>query len=141
MKILSPHRLGYTIVEMMVASALAMVVLGSIASLAAWNFRERANHFARQIAMESADNVLEAARALPWDQLTPEWAKSRQVAEDPSLPDGKLAVTIADESGEKGLKRVVVTVSWSIAADRPRLDVELVGFFADRSLPSKGGAK
>ena len=123
-------RTGYTLVEMMVASSLAIVALSVVASLAAWTYRDRAHHQARHIALEAAANVLEEARSLPWDKLTPAWAESKSLTEDRWLPEGKLTATVADEPGEKGLKRVVANVSWMASADRPRLDVELVGYFA-----------
>ena len=134
-------RPGFTLVEVMVATALTVVALGLIATMAAWNYRERAQHQARHLALEAANNALEAARATPWDKLTPEWAASKQLTDDPWLPEGKLEVTVADEPGDKGLKRVVAKVSWMVSADRPRLDVELVGFFAARPATAKGGAK
>ncbi len=130
-------RSGFTLVEMFVACAVAAVALGLIATMAAWSFRDRAQHQARHLAIEAANNVLEEARATPWAKLTPEWAAARKLTDDPWLPEGKLEVAVADEDGEKGLKRVVAKVSWLVSADRPRLDVELVGFFADRSTAAK----
>jgi len=132
-------RPAYTLVEMLAASALTIFAMGAIATLAAWHFRDRAEHQARQIAIEAANNVLEEARATPWEQLTPDWAKARQLTADPWLPEGALDVVVADEAGEKGLKRVTAKVSWLVTAARPRLDVELVGFFAAQPASAKGG--
>jgi type II secretory pathway pseudopilin PulG len=140
MKTVHAKRLGYTLVEMLAASALVIVVMSFIASLAAWHFRDRAQHQARQIALETANNVLEEARASPWEALTSEWAASKQLSDNPWLPEGQLDVAVTDEQGEKGLKRVTAKVSWIAAASRPRLDIELVGFFADRP-GAKGGGK
>src|SRR4051794_29558145 len=126
---------------MLAASALTIFAMGAIAVLAAWHFRDRAEHQARHIALEAANNVLEEARAMDWDRLTPEWAQAKQLSADPWLPDGALDVTVGDEPNEKGLKRVTAKVSWLVSAARPRLDVELVGFFAAQPLSAKGGAK
>ena len=134
-------RPGFTLVEMLVATALAVAALSMIATLAAWSFRDRAQHQARHLAIEAANNVLEEARATPWDKLTPAWAASKQLTDDPWLPEGKVDVTVQDEAGEKGLKRVVAKVSWLVSADRPRLEVELVGFFAARATTAKGDGK
>jgi type II secretory pathway pseudopilin PulG len=134
-------RPAYTLVEVMAAMALAIFTMSTIAVLAAWSFRDRAEHQARQFALEAAHNILEEARATPWDQLTPDWAKSKQLTADAWLPEGELEVAVQDESNEKGLKRVTAKVSWLVDAARPRLDVELVGFFAERPAAAKGDAK
>ena len=134
-------RSAYTLVEMLAASALTIFAMSAIASLAAWNFRDRAEHQARQIALEAANNVLEEARATLPQNLTSEWAKAKQLTDDPWLPEGKLEVAVVDEGGEKGLKRVSAKVSWLVTAARPRLDVELVGFFAGKPADAKGDAK
>lgn len=133
----APRR-GFSLIELTVAMALTIVVLGIVASLAVWSFRERAHHQARFIALETANNILEEARSLPWDKLTPGWAAAQPTIDDLFLPEGKIAVTVTDEPGEKGLKRVVAKVVWRASADRPPLDVELVGFFA---AIKKGDAK
>jgi type II secretory pathway pseudopilin PulG len=133
-------RQAYTLVEMLAASALTIFVMGTIATLAAWNFRDRAQHQARHIALEAANNVLEEARSLPWESLTAEWAKAKELSADPWLPDGALEVAVSEEANEKGLKRVTAKVSWIVEESRPRLDVELVGFFAPRPVV-KGGEK
>lgn len=123
------QRRGFTLVEALVASAMAMVVIGALTTLAVWNFRERSSLHARKLALEAANNALEAARARSPGGITPEWAKSLTLEEDPWLPDGKLIVTVTPEDGDVGLLRVTARVTWLIAEGRPRGDVELIGFF------------
>ena len=134
------RRAGFTLVELTAASSLTVVVLSMVATLAAWNYRDRAQQQARQVALEAAANVLEEARATPWEALTPAWAAARALPDDPSLPAGKLTVTVADEANEKGLKRVVAKIAWG-ESENARSDVELVGFVAARPSSKKGGAK
>ena len=134
-------RHGFTLVEMMVATALAVAAIGLIATMGAWAYRDRAQHQARHLAIEAANNALEEARATPFDKLTPAWATSKQLTDDPWLPEGKLEVSAQDEAAEKGLKRVIAKVSWLVSVDRPRLEVEIVGFFAAAPADTKGDAK
>lgn len=131
------RRPAFTLIEMTAVMAITLVVLGLITSLTVWNFRERAAQQARQFALENAANILEQARATPWNSLTVDWAESRRLDESPWLPDGKLDVLVTDEPNNPGLKRVTAKVSWRIAAERPRLNVELIGFFADTAVKGK----
>jgi prepilin-type N-terminal cleavage/methylation domain-containing protein len=132
------NRRGFTLIELLVASAMATVVIGALTTLAVWNFRERSSLHARKLAIEAANNALEAARARSPGGITPEWAKSLTLDDDPWLPDGKLIVTVTPDEGDAGLLRVTARVTWLIAEGRPRGEVELIGFFAAEAMKETG---
>jgi type II secretory pathway pseudopilin PulG len=130
-------RRAFTLVELTAAMALTTFALGMVAMIAAWSLQDRAQHQARHRALEAAANLLESAQTTPYDQLTDAWAKSQSLPDDDWLPEGKIDVTIDLERPH--LKRVTVVVSWSAPANRPRLDVRLVGYYAARSDKKTGG--
>jgi hypothetical protein len=117
--------------------ALITFALGIVAGLATFAFEDRAQQNARFRALEAANGVLEAARAMGWEELTPEWAASQRQTADPWLPEGEMTVKVEPDRELPALKRVTVTVAWQISAQRPPVSVELIGFFAKRSREEK----
>ena len=132
-----PSRSAFTLIELTAAMALTTFALGMVAVIAAWALQDRAQHQARHRALEAAANLLETARAMPFDQVTDAWAKSQSLPEDDWLPEGKIEVSVDLE--RPNLKRVTVIVRWLAPANRPRLDVRLVGWFAPRPDKKTGG--
>src|SRR5262249_10918967 len=90
------NRCGFTIIEVTITMAVTAVLGVIVAQLAVSAMRERAQLTARQAALELAANVLETARARPWQQLDAEWASAQKVSDDTAelLPEGKLVVTV-----------------------------------------------
>ena len=90
--------------------------------------------------MEVAANVLEAARAEPWEKLDKTWADAQQVPSDMEavLPDAKLAVSVAPEPKQTECRRVTVEVSWQFAP-QPAKRVQLTTLLSRREHKKPGG--
>jgi len=130
-------RRGFTIIECGVALA-ALAAIGVIAAqLATWSASERARLDARLEAIEAATNLLEQARARPWEELTPEWASSQQLPDYLATrwPRGRLTVRVEAEPERPGVKRVTVEVYWG--GGGPERAVTLTALLAARTA---GGA-
>src|SRR5207302_10660659 len=87
------------------------------------------------VAVESAANVLEVARARPWADLTPEWAAGQRLPEDLTdrLPDALLAVRVEPEPDRPRVKRVTVELRWQERGGPITRTVTTVALFADRT--------
>jgi prepilin-type N-terminal cleavage/methylation domain-containing protein len=133
-------RRGFTLVETMVALAVLGVVLLLVAQLGGLVLTERLRSSARQDALEAAANVLEAARACPWDDLTPAWAARQHLPESLAgrLTQGRLEVRVEPEASRPHTRRVTVEVRWTFAG-KPARPVQLVGLRSARSAPASGG--
>ncbi len=116
------------------ALAVALTLVAEIA-LQAVEERERVLH--RQDAAEAAANVLEAARALPWDDLTPDWARRQALPEALAarLPDGRLDVRIAPDPSSPRTRRVSAEIHWREGRRRAPQSLGLVGLYSPRSAP------
>src|SRR4051812_6530587 len=90
------RRAGFTIVEVTVAFGVLAVLLSTIAYLGYWSIRQRIDIEARQAALELATNVLEQARSMPLDSVTPDWAAKQELPKDYEelLPRGKMTVAV-----------------------------------------------
>ncbi len=134
-------RRGFTLIETMVALGVLGVVLLLLAQLGGQVLLERRRNAARQEAVEAAANVLEAARACPWDELTPAWAARQRLPESLSrrLPGGRLQVRVEPEASRPNTRRVTVEVRWSHNDNRPAPPVQLVALRSARSGPAAGG--
>lgn len=138
-----PPRYGYMLIEIgaaMVLLAMAMVV---VMQLGYWSLRQRAQAVAEQVAIELAANVLEAARAQPWESLTSDWAASQQIPPSlqPSLPGGMLTVQIEPEESLTETKRVTAEIRWMLDEEIQSRPIRLEGLFTARSAPSAGGQR
>lgn len=127
-----PHRRGFTIMELSVALALLAVVMIIVAQLSYWSISNRLETAARHLALEHANNILEAARATPFEKLDNQWAADLGLPPDSQgyLPDGTLEVTVVPEPAVPGLKRVTVAISWDRRSGLPQDVVKLVALFA-----------
>ncbi len=140
---LQPRRTaaGFTVLEITLALGILLVAMVLVAQAGFASMRDRVRNAARHQAEELAANVLEAARACPWDTLTPEWAAGQRLPEGSAdrLPDGRMTVTVAPEKGRPLVKRVTVTIAWTQDGAKPARPVELVGLFGARTTAEKGG--
>lgn len=123
-----------TVVEVTVALAVVAVLGVIIAQCLVWSWQERFRLAAHQAALELAANVLEAARAQPWDRLDQSWADAQVIPSHSQelLPDGKLVVTVEPWPGQLHTRRVTVAVSWQFASYLPRR-VQLTTLLSARS--------
>jgi hypothetical protein len=118
-------------------AALAVLTAAAVLAvqIATWSLVERGRSLERLAATDAAANVLEAARARPWADLTPEWAASQKLPEyvQQRLHDGMLSVRVAAEPDRPHVKRVTVEIKWDVQPSIPAKTVTLVGLFAERT--------
>jgi prepilin-type N-terminal cleavage/methylation domain-containing protein len=107
-------RRGFTLAEVGIALAILAGAAVLVVQLTTWVLAERARTDARLEATDAAANLLEQARARPWDDLTDEWAKAQRLPDHLAArwPEGKLAVRVEPERDRPRVKRVTVEVRW-----------------------------
>jgi hypothetical protein len=128
------RRRGFTVTEIALALGALATVAIIVAQLATWSLAERARADARLEAVEAATNVLEEARARPWDELTPEWAEAQRLPDHLAQRwrDGRLAVRVEPEPERPKVKRVTVEVRCGSNVGRVQ-PVTLSALFAARA--------
>ena len=128
-------RRGFTILEATLALGLLAIALVMVAQLATQALAERIGTEERLAAMETAANTLEAARALSWTELTPEWAAKQRLPEPLAerLFEHRFSVRVEPQPDRPNVKRVSVELRWKHHAAEDARTVSLVGLFADRS--------
>jgi type II secretory pathway pseudopilin PulG len=130
-----------SLVEVTVALAIIAVLAVIVAQCIAWGLRERARTLTQQAALELAANMLEAARAQPWDLLDQAWADGQTIPADMEalFPDGKLSMTV--EPGPRGsaTRRVTVDVTWQFEPHLPAQIVQLTTLLSGRVTEKPGG--
>lgn len=124
--------------ELSVAVLILVMVFPVIAQLTYWSLRQRARLQSQQTALELANNILEAARAMPADALTPQWILEQTIPEDvmPLLPEGTLSVQIEDVSDKSPARRVTAIVTWQTDDVGPHREVRLVTLLNPRAHPA-----
>jgi hypothetical protein len=132
-------RAGFTVAEVTAALALLFVGLVVVAQVGVWVLAERGDTDAREAAQELAANVLESARAKPWEALTPAWAAAQRLPEPYQEKQWRLTVHVETEPSRPLSKRVTVEVDPIGMSGRSPHSVQLVGYFAARSAPAPGG--
>jgi prepilin-type N-terminal cleavage/methylation domain-containing protein len=135
------RRRAFTLLEMTVALAILAVLIVIIAQCFSLSFRERARAASHHVATELAANILEAARAQPFDKLDQSWADSQVIPTYSAelLRQGKVIVTVEPEKSTPNLKRVQVEVRWRFEEHLPMNSVHLTTLIAPREARSKGG--
>jgi len=134
-------RRGFTITEIMVALGVLGAVMLVLAQLACTVLVERRRNALRQEVLEAAANVLEAARACPWEDLSPAWA-DRQTLPKPlakRMPEGRLQVRVGPEASRPHTKRITVEIHWLLEDRNPARPVQLVGLRSARFATITGG--
>jgi hypothetical protein len=134
-------RRGFAMLEALAVLALLTVVVTMVTEVGVWLLGERQRTLVRQEAVETAANMLEAARAVPWDELGPDWAKAQHLPESlAKLPESRLVVRVSPEPGHPRTKRVSVAIHARPARANP-LDMEMVSLFSARSASAAGGKR
>jgi type II secretory pathway pseudopilin PulG len=133
-------RSGFTLLETTIAVGVLTTAAVLAAQLGSWSLIERGRTEERLAATDAAANVLEAARAQEWGDLTSSWAAGQRLSDSVAarLADGTLVVRVIDEPDRPHVKRVTVLIEWDHQPSVPTRTVTLVGSFAERSA---GGAK
>lgn len=134
----SKTRRGFTVLESLIAMSALAVASVVVAQLGALALTERARLIDELALLETADNVLESARALDFEQLTPEWANRQTLPPHVQQRDSevRLRVLVEPMADDPAVKRVEVRIERPAGAGRP---VELVGYFGNRQ--PKGGRR
>jgi type II secretory pathway pseudopilin PulG len=127
-------------VEVTVVLALLLILAAIVTQAIVWGLQERARAAAHAAALEVAANVLEAARAQPWDALDKGWADAQQVPSDMDavLPDAKVLATVAPEPKLSECRRVTVEVRWQFAPE-PARNVQMTTLLSRREAKKTGG--
>ncbi len=133
-----PRRAGFTVAELTVAVVILAVALTLVAQLGIQSLHERARASAHLTAQEAAANVLEAARACPWDKLTAEWAARQRLPEANNKMGWKLKVQVGPEPSRPQVKRVEVEVHWLTPQGKTARPVRLVELFAPLTQQAQG---
>jgi type II secretory pathway pseudopilin PulG len=137
---LARARPGFTTMEVMVALGLLSIAAVMLSQLAVGQLAERKRQSTRLEALEVADNILESARSLAPEALTPEWAAAQHLPAGlvERALDAKVAVTVEPYAKQPQLKRVTVRITWLHAARQAAALVELTGYFGPREASSAG---
>jgi hypothetical protein len=125
----------------MVAFGVLAVALLLVAQTGYFALNERLCNSTRHEALEAAANVLEQARALPWEELTPAWAGRQKLPESLAnrLRDGKLDVRVEPEASQPKIRRVTVEIRWTPEGDKPARTVRLVALRSARTAATAAG--
>src|SRR2546421_4359682 len=75
----SVSRAGMTLVEVTVTLAIVGILAVIVSQCIVWSLQERARLASHQAALELADNLLEMARAQPWERLDQSWADAQAI--------------------------------------------------------------
>lgn len=134
-------RNAFTLVELVMAVAIVAILGVIVAQLLSFSLLERARVGARQTATELAVNVLEEARAQPFDKLDKVWADARAIPSESVdlLPKGKLITTVEPEKTAHEVKRITVEVRWQFETHVPVQNVRLTTLLSAREAKKKGG--
>jgi prepilin-type N-terminal cleavage/methylation domain-containing protein len=133
------NRGGFTLLESMAALGVLATAAVLAAQIGTWSLIERGRTHERLTAMDEVANIMEAARAKTWAELTPEWAAAQTLSASAAdrLKDGTLSVRVVPEPDRPRVKSVTVELRWDHRPSIPAQTVTLVGLFAERSA---GGA-
>jgi hypothetical protein len=120
--------------ETVIALGMLSLAMVLVAQLGTWTLAERVRAEERLAAIEGVGNVLEAARARLWSDLTPEWAAEQRLTDDLAdrLHEAVLTVRVEPESDRPRVKRVTVQLGWTHGDGATARTVAAVGLFADR---------
>ena len=131
---------AFTLVETAVAMGILAFAMCLVVQLAYWSMRERASTAARFVAIEQAANVLEAARATPWESLTAEWAEAQRIPDElhDQLPDAALTVIVEPVESQPLMKGVRVQLRWKMVEGVEAQPLRMEGLFSRRSTPAAG---
>lgn len=132
MMTLTKSRAGFTVIEMSVAFAILATVLVLVAQISYWSLTHRLECIAKHLATEHANNILEAARATPFQDLNDQWGADLGLPKDSRafLNEGKVGVKVEPEATVPGVKRVTVEISWTQNSSLPPQVVKLMALFS-----------
>ncbi len=132
---------AFTLAELTVSVLIIAIMVVIVAQCLALSLQERARIAAHQAALELAANVLEDARAQPFEKLDKTWADAQAIPSETAalLPDGKIVVTVEPEKGVPKARRVTVEVHWHFEAHLTNTNVRLTTVLSGRTAKKTGG--
>ena len=135
------RRAGFTMTEALAALAIFAVLAVVVAQCVVWSLRERAKHAAHHAAIEIAANVLEEARAMPFEHLDEAWANGQAIPSEMAghMASGKVLVTLEADKIAPGAKIVHVEVRWQAEAEASEQSVKMTTVLGPRSRKTEGG--
>ena len=128
----SPHRSGFTLLEMFVSVVVFGAVLMTFLPLVhAVRQQQRATD-QHLLALREADNVLEGVSQRSWSELTTEELSKLTLPEavKAHLPQAELKADVT-ETADQPTKRIAVRVSWTPHAGQPARAVQLVAWLTN----------
>lgn len=133
-------RTGFTVLETLTALGFLVMGMVVVAQVGIWSLHDRTRGITEQETLEAAANVLESARATPFDALDAKWAEAQRLPEGVArrLPGARLAVKVEPDPSHKLLKRVTVEILPDKKDRSPGRPIKLVGVFGPRSAQVKG---
>lgn len=110
----TPHRTGFTLLELVTAMVLIGVLMATIAPLLAWTGAVRISTGHRELALHEAANLLERLTTREWDRITQESADEFKLSSQAvsSLPGASLTIVVVPAEIDLPAKRVSVEVNW-----------------------------
>jgi prepilin-type N-terminal cleavage/methylation domain-containing protein len=124
------HRRGFGLVELSIATLLLAVAMAIVVQVAGWLAAERRGAERRQRAIQEAANLMERLTSRPWDELTPDLARSQALSPATAavLRNGVLQVAIVPEAGKPTTKRIAIRLGWGDPAGGGPAPVRLVAW-------------
>ena len=133
-------RPGFLITDCVIALSLITFAVLSVTQLALFAKNEHARGERRFEAIEATSNIMETARSLDWNSLTPEWAAAQKLPDH--LASGsetlKLTVTVEPEAKRPRIKRVVVRIDRIDSSGHSSPSIVEIALFAARE--KEGGS-
>jgi prepilin-type N-terminal cleavage/methylation domain-containing protein len=105
---------GFTIIEMIAASALTAVLVTMCVQMLSSTAVQRRSAERRMIALEEAANLTESVGSLAWEELTPERIAQYRLSEPAQqiLGGGELRIALEPSASGPPAKLVRVEITW-----------------------------
>lgn len=115
-------RAGFSMLELLVSLILVGTAMAIIVPTLARMGGQNRLSLQHQEALEGLDNLMEDLTARPYEELTPDLAKTISLPESlfHQLPGAKLEVEITEAQGKPKAKRIVLRLSWNQRNGQPR---------------------
>lgn len=134
----SRRRRGYGLIELTISSFVLIAAMSLMLTAATWVASERRGAGRRQVATQEAANLMERLAARPFAELTPETSRGLALSESAkaALPEGSLAVAIAEVGGDAPARRVSIEIRWRDKSGGRSAPVRLVAWVHRRRASS-----
>jgi Tfp pilus assembly protein PilV len=124
------RRRGYGMFEITISALLLVIAMGMMAEAVGWLATERRGAGRRQVALQEAANLMERLSARPWEDLTPDTARSLTLTRSSTslLRDATLDVAITASAGDPSAKRITILIRWGDSSGNTAAPVRLVAW-------------